>query len=416
MWTFRGQATDIGQVVVRVYANLKGLADACTKTGLISSPAQLEEFARGFTRGKTLFDFVDVGYGKDRADGKVAETFKLFLYDYHCRQILFGCSHDNGYARLLEQFTDCREAMSRVTLLEGVPFEKELAVLPFRTKKFTGIFRDTKLVTGPVDLLTGNAPIRPRMDSHGLSATSEVFTPRTNSPFSPVYSPRSGIPQIDGQMLAQRMPHLRTTSITSSGNTSDSGISSWAAVTKASASIPFQDLVRNAQQRGSAFHVRRDADMPSQARTISGASDPMKPKEIFRNKHGQRIDEPLDYDRDEVQRLKKVKFCNQHYIGQGCCHYNAGKPEKCPHKHERKLNPQELYWLRVVARETPCKKGLYCDDAKCIYGHRCPFPKATEGGMRGSGQCLLGENCRFSREMHEVDVKIVKTIKVTGAF
>lgn len=60
------------KVVVRIYANLGGLADVCTKAGLISSPTQLAEFARGFTRGKTLFDFVDVGAGKDRADGKIA--------------------------------------------------------------------------------------------------------------------------------------------------------------------------------------------------------------------------------------------------------------------------------------------------------------------------------------------------------
>jgi hypothetical protein len=26
---------------------------------------------RGFTRGKTLFDFIDVGPGKDRADEKI---------------------------------------------------------------------------------------------------------------------------------------------------------------------------------------------------------------------------------------------------------------------------------------------------------------------------------------------------------
>lgn len=33
-----------------------------------------EDFARGFSRGKTLFDFVDVGPGKDRADEKIIGT------------------------------------------------------------------------------------------------------------------------------------------------------------------------------------------------------------------------------------------------------------------------------------------------------------------------------------------------------
>ena len=62
--------TDV-QVVVRIYANIRGLADTCYKAGLVDSPIRVEEFARGFTRGKTLCDFTDVGSGKDRADGKI---------------------------------------------------------------------------------------------------------------------------------------------------------------------------------------------------------------------------------------------------------------------------------------------------------------------------------------------------------
>lgn len=283
------------------------------------------------------------------------------------------------------------EVLQRATLLEGTPFEKELAVLPFRTKKFPGIFRDTKINVA-VDLLTGqNVSYRPRMDSHGLSATSEAFTPRTNSPYTPVFSPGGGIPQLDGQTLAHRLPHLRTNSLTSSGNSSESGVNSWATVAKSSSSLPFTNLIRK-----------------------EASFEP--PKAVLRNLKGHRVDETLDYDRDEVQRLKKLKMCNQHYIGNGCCHYNANKANKCPHRHDVKLTQQERYWLRVVARETPCKKGFECDDVKCIYGHRCPFPLATEGTMRGSGMCLNGENCRFSQHMHGVDTKIVKRTLITGAF
>ncbi|KAH9827470.1 zinc finger protein [Teratosphaeria destructans] len=377
------------KVVVRVFANIKGLATVCTNGGIISSPDVLEQFARGFTRGNNLFDFVDVGYGKDRADSKVSETFKLFLTDYHCRQIVLGCSHDNGYARLLEQFVNDPEANQRVTLLEGVPFEKELTVLPFRTVKFGDIFRDSKLVTTMPDLLTGTAAAyRPRVDSSGLSADSAVFTPRTGTPYSPAYSP--GV---------QRNSHLRAASITSSLNSSEpdtpvtGAIGSWSNIAKASASKPFVDI---------------------KPRTASNSAD--MHMEILRNVKGQRIDPPLEYDKDEVQRLKKIKLCNQHYIGpNGCCHYNAGKEDKCPHRHDKKMTKHELHCLRIVARETPCKKKMDCDDPTCIYGHRCPFPTATEGGMRGSGYCLNGENCRFAREMHGTDTRAVKTVKI-GAF
>lgn len=251
-------------------------------------------------------------------------------------------------------------------------------------------FRETKItIPGAIDLLTGQ-PAIPRKDSRGLSATSGVFTPRANSPFSPG---RGTNPQLDGQTaMSQRLPHLRTNSVASSEYSSESGAAnSWATIAKSSSALPFRDLPQ----------------APSSA---------APPKTILRNLSGQRVDETLEYDRDEVLRLKRLKMCNQHYIGNGCCHYNAGKSDKCPHRHDVKLNEHQRYMLRVVARETPCKKGFGCDDTKCIYGHRCPFPLATEGSSRGSGMCLNGENCRFSRDMHGVDTRVVKRILATGAF
>ena len=63
------------KVVTRIYANLKGLGETCVKAGIISKTEMLEDFARGFTGSKQLFDFVDVGMGKDRADDKISGTF-----------------------------------------------------------------------------------------------------------------------------------------------------------------------------------------------------------------------------------------------------------------------------------------------------------------------------------------------------
>lgn len=64
-------ATDY-KIVTRVYANLKGLGDVCQRAGLVETPAVINDFARGFTGSKQLFDFVDVGVGKDRADDKIS--------------------------------------------------------------------------------------------------------------------------------------------------------------------------------------------------------------------------------------------------------------------------------------------------------------------------------------------------------
>lgn len=61
-------------IVTRIYANLKGLADVCYKSGIVERTSTIEDFYRGFTGSKILFDFVDVGHGKDRADEKITGT------------------------------------------------------------------------------------------------------------------------------------------------------------------------------------------------------------------------------------------------------------------------------------------------------------------------------------------------------
>jgi len=68
------------KIITRIYANVKGLADACYKSGIIERPILIEEFARGFNGSRLLFDFVDVGSGKDRADDKIAGMRPLYAW------------------------------------------------------------------------------------------------------------------------------------------------------------------------------------------------------------------------------------------------------------------------------------------------------------------------------------------------
>lgn len=63
------------RIVTRIYANLKGLADVCCRAGLVEKSSVVDDFARGFTGSKQLFDYIDVGSGKDRADDKLTGTF-----------------------------------------------------------------------------------------------------------------------------------------------------------------------------------------------------------------------------------------------------------------------------------------------------------------------------------------------------
>ena len=45
------------------------------RLGTIEALEDFDEFVRGFNRAKTMFDFIDVGAGKDRADEKIIGKF-----------------------------------------------------------------------------------------------------------------------------------------------------------------------------------------------------------------------------------------------------------------------------------------------------------------------------------------------------
>ncbi|CZT23612.1 uncharacterized protein RCC_09326 [Ramularia collo-cygni] len=384
------------RIVTRVYANVKGLADTCTRAGIVSSPTIIEDFVRGFTRSDDYFDFVDVGSGKDRADVKLNALLKLHVRGHQCRHILFGCSHDNGYARILEKYSMDQLALRDITLLEGVPFEKELVQLPHNKTKFPGIFRDTKININGIDLLTENT--RTRHDSRSsFNPASGVFTPFSQTPARtpPAVSSRLG-PRVGSPALSIpiRDTLTRSSSVTSSSALSEAPANSngnggaangWASIAAKAAHRPLQELPKPAPEPKLVGPVVRQ------------------------NKLEQRLDPHMDYDHDRVYELKKLKLCNQHYIGRGCCHHQAGNGA-CPHKHDHPLSAKDTKWLRVVARETVCKKGTACLDFDCIYGHHCPYPKANEGSMRGIG-CINGDACRFAREMHGMDMTVAKTIQ-----
>ncbi|KAI4272091.1 MAG: hypothetical protein LQ337_005551 [Flavoplaca oasis] len=58
-------------IVVRAYASFGGLARACVIKAGMKETASFGRFANGFNGRGALFDFVDVGCGKERADHKI---------------------------------------------------------------------------------------------------------------------------------------------------------------------------------------------------------------------------------------------------------------------------------------------------------------------------------------------------------
>ncbi len=58
-------------VMVKAYANLNGLAQACVRDKKIGSVTDMVQFWVGFSRRYPLVDFIDVGAGKEEADNKL---------------------------------------------------------------------------------------------------------------------------------------------------------------------------------------------------------------------------------------------------------------------------------------------------------------------------------------------------------
>ena len=155
---------------------------------MLSEASYFYDFAKGFTRGRQLFDYVDVSGGHEATVEKIAgtfvslldigfdnlppqnvkpnrslllcyksfcdgfwiltsraEAFKLHLFDYHCRQIFFGGSHDRLYMPLLNLYARDNSALGRVTLLQGMPFIDEMLAMPYPKRALNNLFRTSNL-------------------------------------------------------------------------------------------------------------------------------------------------------------------------------------------------------------------------------------------------------------------------------
>ncbi|KAG9190991.1 hypothetical protein G6011_09079 [Alternaria panax] len=329
------------RIVCRIYANVRGLGDVLVRRGAYQDSFEFEEFVRGFTRGKILFDFIDVGAGKDRADEKIIESCKLYGQDYHCRRILLGCSHDNGYARMLEECSDRLELVKKVILLEGIPFEKELVNLPYDTKKFPGIFRDTKIMVWGAPMYSGGLPPAfvpaRRVDSNDSSKASMSSTGLPSRFPPPAKSPvmDSPLPSRATMMTLPRTPS--TSTLASDG------------MIPAIKPVPPMNWAAKAA-----------APPPSVIHSSPTYKTTNREEVISRNRAGQRIDSRCkDYDKIEVDRVKKIKMCNVHFLRNECPYETT-----CTHLHAYEPTRSELATLRLVARMAPCSNGSGCQDIR----------------------------------------------------
>jgi len=306
----------------------------------------------------------------------------------HCRQVFFGCSHDNGYARVLEKYSDDATHLHRITLLEGVPFEKELNMLPFRTKKFLGIFRDTKITVW-------NAPPTVLPGVNGINMQGHQSYPSGKS-----YSMIGGLPtrfplavRLSSDNILLESPIQRKVTPLLPRSPSNSSFASNECPMTAKSAI---------------MNYAAKAALPAPPVSEAPTYRPTNREEVIaRNRAGQRVDPPCrDYDKPEVDRIKKIKMCNVHFLRNECPYGTS-----CTHLHSYKPTKDEIATLRLVARMAPCQYGSGCQDIKCIYGHRCPAPR-SDRSVKGARSCIFGEQCKFPADLHDIDCNVVKTLVI----
>ncbi|KAM0553843.1 hypothetical protein ACHAPJ_007189 [Fusarium lateritium] len=304
------------EIVCRVVANVAGLAKAMCRDGSIEDPSVVREFALGFTRAKASFDFIDVGYGKERADSKIRETTRWHLGNHNCKHVLLGIGHDSGYAPFLDEVLQDESSKTCVSLIKGVPMTRELNSLNMNVIEFNDIFRTTKLVDkSPVEKLSANRtePIRTQASPTVSLPTQAVLTPATST--------------------ASMSPPA----------------SSWAKITK-SASPPPQLSMPLPPKQDKAT-VRNKA--PAQPAWSPGPRG---------------LDPPITVNVQAVENVKRRagddKLCNNHFLRGPCTRIDI-----CPFVHNYKPSQEEMRALAMLSRQNPCTSGQDCDVEDCIYGH-----------------------------------------------
>nr|POF13884.1 hypothetical protein CFP56_02908 [Quercus suber] len=115
-------------------------------------------------------------------------------------------------------------------------------------------------------------------------------------------------------------------------------------------------------------------------------------KKMWFNKHGERLDEPQNFDSERVRALLPAKLCLRYFLD--TCEWTK---ENCMYRHEFEgksgLSHTDRQALVRIARFRPCPSGLHCGDRSCFFGHECTY----------GARCMYGTDCKFGEELHNVD-------------
>lgn len=348
---------DNWNIIVHFYANMDGLAKTLASRRILSNWTDLQKFASGFGRANSLFSFVDVGYGKDKADHKCREMLKVMLHVSSCRHVFFGPCRDNGYLTLLEEYKHDPIINEKLTLFTAEPAEPGFLALDFEIVNFPTVFR-----AEPLDNFRYPQPM-------GLDIGIQPFPP-AHSPL-PIVPVSNSLDEFSDCTGSSSFAPTAPSPSSSVDNGSASAPPTWACVSKLS-NAPIIDL-------------------------YSKKTAAPKLKYVLFNASNQRVDERLPSA--DVSALKSIdtraraqgrNFCNFYHLTGFC-----DKGPSCEYMHDcqPRLTPSEKLALRHKSRQIVCNDNRWCESPYCLSGHHC---KNIYNGQA----CSWGPKC-FFRETHD---------------
>ncbi|OQV09163.1 hypothetical protein CLAIMM_13323 [Cladophialophora immunda] len=131
------------KVVTRVFLNFgPGARQGVLQTRRRNGPTStaVKDFAIQFTEKIPLFDFFDAGRGKERVDDKIRENFHLYLSTPNCHAIFLAACLDNGFARMLEQYSDHPMARQKIVLVSPGYVALEIQKLALNVVEWPNVF------------------------------------------------------------------------------------------------------------------------------------------------------------------------------------------------------------------------------------------------------------------------------------
>ncbi|KAF2018043.1 hypothetical protein BU24DRAFT_421056 [Aaosphaeria arxii CBS 175.79] len=135
-------------ILVRVYANLEGMANYLVREGKVRNLGQLRAFSTGFSGRIPSFDWIDIGVGKEGGSGrKVRESLSFYTSSTHLRHVVLACSPAELPASLLSTLP-----LEKITLLETLPLPTALTTLPIQITRLPTIFTPPPPAKSPVPI------------------------------------------------------------------------------------------------------------------------------------------------------------------------------------------------------------------------------------------------------------------------